>query len=332
MSTTPRASTGSPSTRILSVGSAVPSRVLGNDDLCRFIDSSDEWITQRTGIKQRRWLADGESLESLAVEASRAAIARCGVAPARIDAVILATVSRFRQMPALAPRLADELGLDHPAAYDISAACAGFCYALAQADALIRAGHARHVLVVAADTLSPMTDVHDRSTAFLFADGAGAAIVGPCDVNGIGPVVWGSDGGQAGAIWMTSDWPQAVGAGRPPAIGMDGRAVFRWATTHIATAARRCLDEAGLAPGDLDVFLPHQANNRITDALVRALDLPKKVVVARTITKYGNTSSSSVPIAMDDLLRSGEAKSGQTALIIGFGAGLAYAGQVVTLP
>jgi len=326
------ASTGSPYSRILSVGSAVPSRTLDNDYLCQFIDSSDEWITQRTGIKQRRWLGEGESLEGLILQASRSAIARSGVEPAAIDALILSTISRFQQTPALAPWIAHQLGMNEPAAYDISAACAGFCYALAQADALVRTGHAHYVLVVAADTLSPLTDIRDRSTAFLFADGAGAVVVGPSDVNGIGPVVWGSDGEHADVIWQTQDWEQAVKSGQQPAIGMNGSAVFRWATSHIADAARRCLDEAGLAPEDLDVFLPHQANNRITDTLLRYLKLPESVTVARTITKYGNTSASSVPIAMDDLLASGEATSGQTALVIGFGAGLAYAGQVITLP
>ena len=329
---TPAASSGPPFARICSVASALPSRVLDNAQLCQYIDSSDEWILQRTGIAERRWLDEDETLETLTLAACRAAITRAGLRPEDVDGLLLATVSHLIQTPALAPRLAAKLGLADPVAYDISAACAGFSYALAQAEALVRAGQARHVLVVAAETLSRLTDVYDRSTAFLFADGAGAVVVGGCEVNGIGPVVWGSDGAQADAIWQTMDWAEAVEHGRWPAIGMDGRAVFKWATTSVPQAARRCLDAAGVTPAELDVFIPHQANDRITDAILRHLDLPESVVVARTIKNLGNTSGSSVPIAMDALIASGAAHSGDTALIIGFGAGLVYAGQVVTLP
>ena len=327
------ASTGARYARIYSVGSAVPSLVLDNEHMCQFIDSSDEWIQQRTGIVERRWLGEGETLETLCLDAARQAIDRSGLAPSDIDGVLVASVSRVVQTPALAPWLAAQLGTaDDPVAYDISAACAGFCYGLAQAEALIRTGQARHVLLVAAETLSRLTDVHDRATAFLFADGAGAVVVGPSEVNGIGPVVWGSDGSQADVIWQTADWLHAVDSGERPSLGMSGQAVFRWATTQIAKAAKRCLDEAGIAPDQLDVFIPHQANDRITDTMLRYLRLPSSVVVARTIRHLGNTSGSSIPIAMDMLLQSGEAKSGQTALVIGFGAGLVYGGQVVTLP
>lgn len=327
-----KASTGAPYARILSVGSAVPGRVLDNAHMVQFIDSSDEWIQQRTGIKERRWIAEDESVETLSLTAARSAIERAGLAPSDIDAVLLSTVSHYHQTPALAPQLAHTLGIVDAAAYDISAACAGFCYGLAQAEALVRAGSARHVLVIGAETLSKMTDITDRGTAFLFADGAGAAIVGPSETNGIGPVIWGSDGGQADAIWQTADWESAVEDSTWPAIGMDGRAVFKWATSFIAGAAQRCLEQSGITPEELDVFIPHQANNRITDTLLRYLKLPPNVVVARTIQQYGNNSAASIPIAIDALLSSGEASSGQTALLIGFGAGLVYAGQVVTLP
>ncbi len=330
--TTLKASVGSPYARILSIGSALPSRVLDNEYMVQFVDSSDEWIRQRTGIQERRWLAEGETLESLCLTAAQQAIERAGLQPTDVDALLLSTISHFQQTPALAPQLADKLGMVDAVAYDISAACAGFCYGIAQAEALVRAGSARHVLVIGAETLSEMTDITDRGTAFIFADGAGAAIVGPSDTNGIGPVIWGSDGAQASAIWQTADWKAAVGDATWPALGMDGRAVFKWATSFIATAAARCLEESGLTPDDLDVFIPHQANNRITDTLLRYLKLPEKVVVARTIKGLGNNSAASIPIAMDSLLASGEAKSGQTALMIGFGAGLVYAGQVVTLP
>lgn len=327
-----KASTGAPFARILSVGSATPSRVIDNDYLCQFIDSSDEWITQRTGIKERRWVGEGENIETLSVTAATSAIERSGVPLDQIDAVIVATISHYEQTPALAPKLAHQLGLGDAAAYDISAACAGFSYGLAQGEAMIRGGQATYVLVVAGETISDITDLTDRGTAFLFGDGAGAVLLGPSETNGIGPVVWGSDGGQYDAIRMNHTIGSGVKAGVFPTIQMDGQAVFKWATGYIAKAARRCLDEAGISPDELDVFIPHQANNRITDTLLRYLKLPEKVVVARTITYLGNNSAATIPMAMDALLTSGEAKSGQTALIIGFGAGLVYAGQVITLP
>ena len=322
---------GAPFATLLSVASFVPSRVVDNAEMCTWIDSSDEWIQQRTGIAERRWVGEGEDVETMALAAARTAIERSGVPAAEIGAVIVATVSYFHQTPSMAAKLAHKLGTNG-AAYDISAACAGFCYGLAQAEALVRTGAARYALVIGVEELSRFTDIHDRGTAFLFADGAGAAVVGPSETNGIGPVVWGSDGGQAEAIIQTSEWSEALSTGERPYLTMDGRSVFKWASGFITEATKNVLDAAGLAPADLDVFIPHQANNRITDAMLRHLKLPEHVVVARTIRQFGNNSAASVPMAMDALLSSGEARSGQTALLIGFGAGLVYAGQVVTLP
>ena len=327
-----KASVGSPFARILSVGAATPSRVIDNEYLLQYIDSSDEWITQRTGIRERRWIGEDEDIKTLSLTAGRQAIERAGVDVAEIDAVILSTISHYHQTPALAPQLATELGLTDAAAFDISAACAGFSYGLAQAEALVRSGQARYVLLIAGETISEITDLTDRGTAFLFGDGAGAVLVGPSETNGIGPVVWGSDGSQAGVIWQTKSWQDAVADGTWPKLGMDGRAVFKWATGFIAQAAKKALEEAGITADQLDVFIPHQANSRITDTLLRYLKLPENVVVARTIQTLGNNSAATIPMAMDALLASGEAKSGQTALIIGFGAGLVYAGQVITLP
>ena len=318
--------------RIAGVGSFLPRRIVTNEEMCTMIDSTDEWIQQRTGIVERHWASDDEPLSYMVAEASRRAIEHSGVSTDEIDAVIVASVTHLKATPALAPILAHELGLKDPAAYDISAACAGFCYALAQADALIRTGAANAVLIVGAERLSDLTDKTDRSTAFLFADGAGAAVVVASDVPGIGPVVWGSDGSQADVITQTADFRDAVPTGQMPTLYMDGKPVFRWATTFIADAAKDILKETGLEPEQLDVFIPHQANNRITDSMLRHLKLPEHVVVARSIKHIGNTSAASVPIAMDELLTSGEATSGQTALIIGFGAGLVYAGQVIILP
>jgi 3-oxoacyl-[acyl-carrier-protein] synthase III len=318
--------------RIAGVGSYLPRRIVTNEEMCTMIDSSDEWIRQRTGIIERRWASEDESLSFMVAEASRKAIEHAKVSTEEIDAVIVATVTHLKATPALAPMLAAELGLKDPAAYDISAACAGFCYALAQADSLIRTGASKAVLIVAAERLSDLTDKSDRSTAFLFADGAGAAVVVGSDTPGVGPVVWGSDGSQADVITQTEDFRDAVPNGRMPTLYMDGKPVFRWATTFIADAAKDILTQTGIEPEQLDVFIPHQANNRITDSMLRHLKLPEHVVVARSITHIGNTSASTIPIAMDELLSSGEAKSGQTALLIGFGAGLVYAGQVVVLP
>ena len=325
------AGVGAPYARLLSVASYVPSRVVDNAEMCTFIDSSDEWIQQRTGIAERRWVGEGENVETMALAAARTAVERAGIDPADIGAVIVSTVTYFHQTPSLAAKLAYELGTNG-AAFDISAACAGFCYGLAQAESLVRSGAAKYAVVIGVEELSRFTDIHDRSTAFLFADGAGAAVVGPSETNGIGPVVWGSDGSQADAINQTSEWSEAMQGGTQPYIAMDGRAVFKWASGFIADATKKVLEVAQLSPEELDVFIPHQANNRITDAMLRHLKLPENVVAARTIKQFGNNSAASVPMAMDQLLSTGQAKSGQTALLIGFGAGLVYAGQVVTLP
>ena len=318
--------------RVLAFGGYQPDKVVTNDDLAKLMTTSDEWIQQRTGIVERRWASDDEPLTYMVAQASRMAIEHAKVSTDDIDAVIVATVTHLKATPALAPILAAELGLKDPAAYDISAACAGFCYALAQADSLIRTGNATTVLIVGAERLSDLTDKTDRSTAFLFADGAGAAVVVGSDTPGVGPVVWGSDGTQANVITQTEDFRDAVPTATMPTVYMDGKPVFRWATTFIADAAKDILAQTGLDPEQLDVFIPHQANNRITDSMLRHLKLPEHIVVARTIKSFGNTSAASVPMAMVELLKSGEATSGQTALIIGFGAGLVYAGQVVVLP
>ncbi|WP_296140278.1 beta-ketoacyl-ACP synthase III [uncultured Tessaracoccus sp.] len=314
--------------RILSIGGARASRVVTNEEMCTMIDSTPEWIEQRTGIVERRWVAEGEDAFTMAVEAATKALDRAGVRPEQVDTVIVSTVSHYKQTPSMAARLAAELGMGRPAVLDISAACAGFCYAVCLADALVRAGNAQHVLIIGSEVLSEYTDLADRGTAFLFGDGAGAAVVGPSDEPAIGPTVWGSQP-EAHEVIEIDDWREADGH---PVIRMEGRPVFRWATTAIAEEATRALAAAGLTPHELDVFVPHQANNRITDSMLRHLELPEGVVVARDIRHMGNTSAASVPLAIEGLLESGRATSGQTALIIGFGAGLVFGGQVITLP
>ncbi len=327
-----RTSTGAAYARIEGIGASLPSRVVDNTEMCTYIDSTDEWIQQRTGIRERRWVAEGETVESMSLDAAHKALAHAGLQPSDIDAVIVSTVTHLVQTPSLAAIVAAKLGAKGAAAFDISAACAGFCYGLAQAESLVRSGAAHHALVIGVESLSEITDLSDRSTAFLFSDGAGAAIVGPSDVPAMGPVVWGSDGDQADVIEMDRTWADAVASGKPSFITMQGQAVFRWATGFIADAAKRVLEVSGLSPEELDLFVPHQANNRITDSMLRHLKLPKTVKVARTIQSFGNNSAASIPIALDSMIASGEAKSGEQALVIGFGAGLVYAGQIVTIP
>ena len=319
--------TGVAHTRIYSYGAARGEIAVPNDDLVGPIDSSDEWIRQRTGVAERRWATDEQTPLSMSLEAGAKAIERAGLTPADIDAVIISTVSHFKQTPSLAVEVAHGLGIDDPAAWDISAACAGFCYGVGQADTLVRGGLARNVLLIGVETLSRVTDLTDRGTAFLFSDGAGAVVIGPSDEAAIGPTVWGSDGSQAGVIDIP-EWSSQ----EKPKITMEGRAVFKWATTAIADKTHEALAAAGLEPEDLQVFVPHQANNRITDSMLRHLKLPDSVVVARDIVNMGNSSAASVPLAMEALLEDGTAKSGDIALTIGFGAGLVYAGQVLRLP
>ncbi|MGI5951226.1 MAG: beta-ketoacyl-ACP synthase III [Brooklawnia sp.] len=326
-----KASQGAAYSRILGVGGERGNRVVDNAEMCTIVESTDEWIQQRTGIAERRWATDEQTPLTMSVAAARKAIERSGVPLDQIDGVLLATVSHTRQFPSLAAQVAAELGLDDPAAVDLSAACAGFCYGVSLADSMVRTGTARNVLVIGIEVLSRQTDFTDRSTAFLFGDGAGAVVIGPSDTPGVGPAVWGSDGEQSEVI-HTEYWDDALAAGTKPVIHMEGNKVFRWATTAIAEKTVEALAAAGLEPEQLDVFIPHQANNRITDSMLRRMKLPESVVVSRDIRLMGNSSAASVPIAMEALLESGGAKSGDTALIVGFGAGLVYAAQVVVLP
>jgi 3-oxoacyl-[acyl-carrier-protein] synthase III len=328
---------------ILGIGGYRPRRVVDNAEICTMIDSTDEWIRTRSGIIERRWASDDETIQMMSVAAARKALDRAGIEAGQIDTVIVSTVTHLYQTPAVATTIASELGAKSAAAFDISAACAGFCYATAMADSFIRTGASKYVLIIGVERLTDMTNRSDRSTAFLFADGAGAAVVGPSDIAGIGPVVWGSDGDQAPLIQQTEPWDAALawdtesyrstnGGASWPTLRMEGNPVFKWASYTMAKTAAEALDAAGVRPEDLDVFAPHQANMRITDAMFRALKLPARVVVARDITRQGNTSAASIPLAIEALLESGEAHSGQTCLIIGFGAGLVYAGQVIILP
>ena len=319
---------------ILGLGSYRPSRVIPNAEVVEAIDSSDEWIQQRSGIKQRRWAAPEETVQVMAVASARKALEHAGVDARQIDCVVVATVSHMFQTPAVATAIAHELGTDNAAAFDISAACAGFCHGVGMAADFVRAGSAGHVLVIGVERLSDLTDSGDRGTAFIFADGAGAAIISPSDTAGINPVVWGSQGEHFDHIRQREDWRDVVASDNPvmPHLVMQGNAVFRWASYSMAKVGQEALDRAGITADQLDLFVPHQANMRITDAMARAMKLPERVRIARDIAEQGNTSAASVPLALDRMIEEGEARSGDLALLIAFGAGLAYAAQVVRVP
>ncbi|MFV0464358.1 MAG: beta-ketoacyl-ACP synthase III [Nostocoides sp.] len=327
--------------RILGVGGYRPERVIPNSELVEAIDSSDEWIRERSGIVTRHFAAHDESVVDMSVHAARDAIAAAGVSVEDIDVILIATVTHPYQTPAAAPALAERLGIPTVAAFDISAACAGYAYGISLANDMIRGGSAGHVLVIGVEKLSDFTDFHDRGTAFIFGDGAGAAVVGPSDVPGIGPTIWGSDATRWDAIAQRVPWTElrdtwraeAAGDQMPwPALTMQGQAVFRWAVWGMPPVLEKALAAAGITAGDLDAFIPHQANMRIVDAMVKQLKLPEHVPVARDIATTGNTSAASVPLATERMLREGEIPHGGLALQIGFGAGLAYAAQVIVLP
>lgn len=325
--------TGPAHSAILGVGGVRGENVVTNDDVAGPIDSSDEWIRQRTGIVTRRRAGAGTDVIDLAVGAALAALENAGLTGADIDAVILSTVTYFHQTPAGAALVADRIGATPAAAYDISAACAGYCYGVGQADALVRSGNARHVLVIGAEKMSDFIDPTDRSISFLLGDGAGAVVIGPSDTPGIGPTIWGSDGGQAQLIRQTHSWKEAYEAGNTwPTLRQEGASVFKWAVWQMAPVAEKAMAAAGVTADDIEAFIPHQANMRIIDQMIKQLKLPESVVVGRDIADTGNTSAASIPLATERLLREGQVRSGALALQIGFGAGLVYAAQVVVLP
>jgi 3-oxoacyl-[acyl-carrier-protein] synthase-3 len=326
--------TGAAFTRILSLGAARGDTIVTNDDIAGPIESSDEWIRQRTGIIERRRSSANENAIDLAERASTEAIHKAGIEPSQIGAVIVATISNAVQTPSLAALLADRVGATPAAAYDISAACAGYTYGIAQADALIRAGVCEYVLVVGAEKLSDFAKPTDRSISFLLGDGAGAAVVGPSDSVGIGPTVWGSDGSKWDAVGMDRTLKDAFEdpKGEFPTLRQDGQTVFRWAVWEMAKVAQQALEASGIAAEELTAFVPHQANMRIIDEFAKQLGFPDSVLIARDIQTTGNTSAASIPLAMHRLLEERPEASGGYALQIGFGAGLVFGAQVVKLP
>ncbi|MGK5730989.1 beta-ketoacyl-ACP synthase III [Streptomyces sp. URMC 124] len=317
---------------ILGIGAYRPHRVVGNEEVAARTGRTAEWIERRTGIVERRYAGAGESVTDMAVEAARKAVADAGIAPGKLGAVILASMSYLQQSPGGSAEIADRLGI-RAAAFDLNAACAGFCYALALASAMVRDGSAPYVVVVGSDRMTDIVGPEDPSAAILFADGAGAVVVGPQDTEGIGPVVWGSDGSRAGLIAHDASWDAfRDDPGREwPVMRMAGPEVFRWAIEEMPPVARAALDAAGVTPDELDAFVPHQANLRMIETVTQRLDLPGHVTVARDVVHTGNTSAASVPLALARLKELGAVGSGSLALLLGFGAGLTWGAQVVRL-
>lgn len=318
---------------MLGLGAYRPRRVVTNDEVCEHLDVDADWVLARSGIRTRRFAGPDETVVAMAESAGRDALAAAGLDAADIGTTLVATMSSDTACPQVATRVADALGAVNGPGMDLGGACAGFCYALEVAGSLVGAGHGA-VLVIGVERMTDIIDPADRSTAFLFGDGAGAAVVGPAATPGIGPVAWGADGSQAELIVQSPSFLEHARGldDRVPALRMQGPAVFRWATTRMPPLARQALERAGMKAEQLDAFVPHQANDRITTGLVRALGLPEHVAVGRDVESAGNTSAASVPLAMHALLASGAAAPGDHALLLGFGAGLTFASQVVALP
>jgi 3-oxoacyl-[acyl-carrier-protein] synthase-3 len=310
-------------TRIIGLGHYQPSNVVTNADLiARGVDTDDAWIRSRVGIAERRFADPDETVVDMAENAGSKALAAAGIVAADVDLVIGATCTMPTPVPAAAPQLASRLGIVAPGAYDVNSGCSGFVYALNVASAAVQTGQARNVLVVASERFSGWIDFADRSTCIILADGAGAAVVGPSDDAAIGPVVWGSDGDQVDTVVIDED---------TRFFRQEGQAVYRWATSKMVPVALEACRRAGVDPSELSAFVPHQANMRIINSIARQLGAPN-AVVARDIEVSGNTSAATIPLALSKMVERGEIPSGSPVLLLGFGSGLAYAGQVVLAP
>ncbi|MGW0760661.1 beta-ketoacyl-ACP synthase III [Streptomyces sp. NPDC002814] len=308
--------------RIAAVGHYQPARVLTNEDLAGLVDTSDEWITSRVGIRTRHIAGPDEPVDELAAHAAAKALAAAGLTPADIDLVLVATSTAIDRSPNMAARVAARLGIPSPAAMDINVVCAGFTHALATADHAVRAGAAVRALVVGADKMSDVADWTDRTTCVLVGDGAGAAVVEAADEPGIGPVLWGSVPEMGHAVRIE---------GTPSRFAQEGQSVYRWATTQLPPIARKACEKAGLAPEDLAAVVLHQANLRIIEPLAEKIGAVN-AVVARDVAESGNTSAASIPLALSKLVEQGAITTGDPVLLFGFGGNLSYAGQVVRCP
>jgi 3-oxoacyl-[acyl-carrier-protein] synthase-3 len=318
---------------ITGLGTHVPERVVTNDDLAKVVDTSDEWIVERTGIRERRYARDDEALSDIALPAARAALAQAGLAARDVDLLIVATVTPDMFFPSTGALVADALGAAEAAAYDLSAGCTGFMYAIAQAAGMVGAGLSKHALVIGADVLSKVMNMADRSTCVLFGDGAGAVVIEPVGEQGFLAFELGADG--AGGV----DLNLPAGGSRTPAsaetvagglhyVHMNGRQVFKFATRVLVSSAEAVLAKSGVAIEDVDVYVPHQANVRIIDHAVAKLGIPEEKVVVN-VDRYGNTSSASIPLALAEAVADGRVKKGDTVLMTGMGAGLTWGSAVM---
>ncbi len=310
-----------PGSRIVALGHYQPARVLTNEELAQMVETSDEWIQSRVGIKTRR-IADDETVADMAAAAAGKALANSELSPSDIDLVVVATLTAEDRCPNVAARVAETLGIKAVAAYDLNTACSGFVYALATVDHAIQAGVARNALVIGAERLSKFVDWTDRSTCVLLGDGAGAAVVSASDEPAISPVLWGSVPEMGHTITID---------GEPQVFKQEGQAVFRWATTELPKLARAACEKAGIAPSELAAFVPHQANLRIIEPLAKKLGA-ENAIIARDVVDSGNTSAASVPLALAKLVERREVPSGAPVLLLGFGGGVTYAGLVIRCP
>ncbi|GHB49743.1 beta-ketoacyl-ACP synthase III [Streptomyces umbrinus] len=308
--------------RIAAVGHYQPARILTNEDLAELVDTSDEWITSRVGIRTRHIAGPDEPVDELAAHAAAKALAAAGLAPDDIDFVLVATSTAVDKSPNMAARVAARLGIPSPAAMDVNVVCAGFTHALATADHAVRAGAATRVLVIGADKMSDVADWTDRTTCVLVGDGAGAAVVEAAEEPAIGPVLWGSVPEMGHAVRIE---------GTPSRFAQEGQSVYRWATTKLPSLARAACERAGLTPEELAAVVLHQANLRIIEPLAAKIGAVN-AVVARDVTESGNTSAASIPIALSKLVERGEISTGDPVLLFGFGGNLSYAGQVIRCP
>ncbi len=307
--------------RILGTGSYLPRKILTNKDIEEIVDTTDEWIFDRTGIRQRHVVTEGETCSDLAVAAARAAMEAAGVAPSEIDLIVLATTTPDQIFPSTACIIQPRLGIKAVPAFDIQAVCAGFVYALSVADQFIRTGSAKRALVIGADTMSRLLDWQDRSTCILFADGAGAVVLGAADEPGIISTHISADGAYKDLLQV----PKGIGRGgcEDPYLEMRGNEVFRWAVSTLGRIVDETLAANGMDKSDIDWLVPHQANIRIIQATARRLDLPMEQVVV-TVAEHGNTSAASIPLALDTAVRDGRIQRGQTILMEGFGGGFTW--------
>jgi 3-oxoacyl-[acyl-carrier-protein] synthase-3 len=305
----------------------VPERILTNDELATLVDTSDEWIMARTGIRERRIAAEDEALTDIALPAARQALAASGVAPGDIDLVVCATVTPDMMFPTASALLADELGMPDAAAYDLLAGCTGFVYGIAQAYSMVASGLSENALVVGGDVLSKILDWTDRSTLVLFGDGAGAVVMQPVSKGGFLGFELGADGGGGESLWLPGSGSRKF-ENPERFVKMNGREVFKFATRVMVTSAEAILKECNLTVDDVDVYVPHQANVRIIDHAAKKLGIPLEKTIVN-VDRYGNTSSGSIPLALADAAADGRLRAGDLVLLTGMGAGLTWGSALV---